>query len=62
MKETQKNLMQDMSKLAFRQFEVKGYERMLDRMLDQPLQGAVNKNNVELQEKLMHIKQTLTKQ
>ena len=51
-----------MSKLAFRQFEVKGYERMLDRMLDQPLQGAVNKNNVELQEKLMHIKQTLTKQ
>ena len=52
MKETQKEIMQDMSKIAFRQFEIKGYERMLERMLDQPLQGAISNNNTELEQKL----------
>ena len=34
MKETQKSIMQDMTKIAYRQFEIKGYEQMLERMLD----------------------------
>ena len=41
--------MTDMSRIAYRQYEIKGYERMLERMLDQPMQNAKSKNNVELQ-------------
>jgi len=33
MMETQKKLMNDMSRVAYRQFEVKGYEKMIDRIM-----------------------------
>ena len=62
MMETQKNIMQDMNKIAFRQFEIKGYEQMLERMLHQPLQGAITSKNTELEEKLRQIQKTLTNQ
>ena len=48
MKETQKAIMTDMNRIAYRQYEIKGYERMLDRMLDQPMQNAKSNNNIEL--------------
>ena len=54
--------MQDMSRIAYRQFEIKGYEKMLERMLEQPMAGANANNNAELQQKLLHIKDTLSKQ
>ena len=62
MKETQKSLMENMSRIAFRQYEIKGYETMLERMLDQPLQGAISNNNTDLEQKLLEIKATLTQQ
>ena len=33
MMETQKKMMQDMSRVAYRQFEVKGYEKMIERIM-----------------------------
>ena len=33
MMETQKQMMQDMSRVAYRQFEVKGYEQMIERIM-----------------------------
>ena len=62
LKETQKAMMQDMSKVAYRQFEIKGYEKMLERMIEYPMQSAQENQNVELQNKLMHIKETLAAQ
>ena len=32
--ETQKKMMQDMSRVAYRQFEVKGYEKMIERIME----------------------------
>lgn len=29
--------MNDMSRVAYRQFEVKGYEKMIERIMQQPL-------------------------
>ena len=40
MKETQKQMMQDMSRVAYRQYEVKGYEKMIERIMEQPLQSS----------------------
>lgn len=34
MMETQKKMMQDMSRVAYRQFEVKGYEKMIERIME----------------------------
>lgn len=59
---TNKQLMEDMSRVAFRQFEVKGYERMIERIMEQPLAASAQHNNAPLQQKLLLIKDQLTKQ
>ena len=41
-------MQQDMSKIAYRQFEVKGYEKMIERIMEQPLQSSAKNNNVPL--------------
>lgn len=48
-------MMQDMSRVAYRQFEVKGYEKMIERIMQQPLQSSAQNNNVMLQERLQDI-------
>ena len=62
MMETQKKLMNDMSRVAYRQFEVKGYEKMIERIMQQPLQSSAQSNNTVLQERLMMIQEQLKKQ
>ena len=62
MMETQKKMMQDMSRVAYRQFEVKGYEKMIERIMEQPLQSSAQNNNTQLQERLLLIKEQLKKQ
>lgn len=48
MMETQKKMMQDMSRVAYRQFEVKGYEKMIERIMEQPLASSAQNNNQHL--------------
>lgn len=62
LKETQKQMQQDMSKIAYRQFEVKGYEKMIERIMEQPLQSSAKNNNAPLQARLMQIKEQLKEQ
>jgi hypothetical protein len=45
-----------------RQFQVKGYEAMLNRILEVPLKASEENNNKELSDKLMVIKNQLEKQ
>jgi len=37
---TQKELRFDMAKQAYRQFEIKGYEKMIERIMEAPLQAS----------------------
>ena len=48
-------MMQDMSRVAYRQFEVKGYEKMIERIMEQPLQSSAQNNNTQLQQRLLMI-------
>ena len=54
--------MMNMNKIQYKQFEIKGYEQMIERIMQQPLQKAIENNNSELSEKLMTIKDKLTHQ
>ena len=51
-----------MSRVAYRQFEVKGYEKMIERIMEQPLQHSAQNNNVVLQERLLLIQEQLKRQ
>jgi len=51
-----------MSRVAYRQFEVKGYEKMIERIMEQPLQHSAQNNNVVLQERLILIQEQLKRQ
>lgn len=55
-------MMNDMSRVAFRQFEVKGYEKMIERIIYQPLQKSTQDNNVVMQDRLLQIQEQLKRQ
>ena len=44
----------DMAQTAYKQFEIKGYERMIERMMVGPLQS-----NPEMQEQFLTIQEAL---
>lgn len=44
---------------SLRQFEVKGYDQMLARIIEAPLNSSVKNDNPELSDKLMMIKKAL---
>ncbi len=46
-----------MSRVAYRQFEVKGYEKMSERMMEQPLQSSQQNNNLVRKERLLMIQE-----
>lgn len=48
--------------MAYRQFEVRGYDKMIERMLQAPLQASKGSGNKELEGRLMMIKDTLQEQ
>ena len=50
------------STAELRRFEMKGYETMLSRLLDAPLQSSQKNNNLELHDKLAKIKTKLAQQ
>ena len=52
----------ELPKVAYRQFEVRGYDKMIERILEAPLKSSKNSNNVELEKKLMLIKGQLKEQ
>jgi len=56
----QKRFVEYVNNAQLRQFEVKGYDKMLSRILDAPMQSCQKNNNVQLQEKLTAIKNQLT--
>jgi hypothetical protein len=43
-------------KIAYKQFEIKGYDKMIERILDAPLRNA-EENNPELHSKILMIKE-----
>ena len=42
-----------MAKQEYRQFEIKGYEKMIERIMHAPLQATQTKENAELRERLL---------
>jgi len=46
-------------KAAYRRFEVKGYDKMIERILEAPLKSCKRSENKELENKLMLIKESL---
>ena len=48
--------------MAYRQFEVRGYDKMIERILEQPIKSSIASQNHELEEKLMLIKDSLNEQ
>lgn len=52
-------MQEDMSKIAYKQFEVKGYEKMIERIMEQPLLSSAKNNNPALQSRLLEIKEQL---
>jgi len=55
----EKRFTEFVSKAELKQFEVRGYEMMLARILDAPIQASKKSNNEELQNKLQVIKNQL---
>jgi len=62
MLESQKQMRMELPKFAYRQFEVRGFDRMIDRILDVPLKSASKNKNEELENKLNMIKEALKDQ
>lgn len=58
----QRDLRLELPKVAYRQFEVRGYDRMIERILEAPLRSSQNSNNKELEGKLRLIKDQLKEQ
>ena len=48
------------TRAEIKQYEVKGYEQMLARMLEGPLKIAADSNNLELQQRLKAITGRIT--
>jgi hypothetical protein len=48
--------------VAYRQFEVRGYDKMIERILEAPLKSSQSSQNKELEEKLLLIKDSLKEQ
>ena len=57
-----KKFIEGASDKSLRQFEVKGYDQMLARIIEAPLKSSVQNDNPELQDKLMMIKSALKKE
>lgn len=51
-----------LSNKEMRQMEVRGYEQMLQRILDVPLQSSIQSNNNQMVQQLSMIKSTLSQQ
>ena len=58
----EKRFIEGASDKSLRQFEVKGYDQMLARIIEAPLKSSVQNDNPELQDKLMMIKSALKKE
>jgi hypothetical protein len=58
----EKRFTEFVSKAELKKFEMKGYERMLARILEAPLQSSANNNNDDLKKKLLTIKNQLFSQ
>lgn len=52
----QRQLRLELPKVAYRQFEVRGYDKMIERILEAPLKSSQSNQNKELEEKLLLIK------
>ncbi len=52
----------ELPKVAYRQFEVRGYDKMIERILEAPLKSSQAAQNKELEEKLLMIKDSLSEQ
>lgn len=57
-----RQLRMELPKVAYRQFEIKGYDKMIERILDEPLKSCEKNNNEELKSKLLLIKDSIQKQ
>ena len=55
----EKRFVEFVNRSELRQFEVKGYEKMLSRILDAPLQSSEKNQNKELSSKLLMLKSQL---
>ena len=62
LRQTQREMMLSMNKVQYKQFEIKGYEQMIERIMQQPMQKAIEHSNDELSTRLQEIKDKLTKQ
>jgi hypothetical protein len=62
MMERQRKLRMELPRVAYRQFEVRGYDKMIERILEAPLRSSQNSQNKELEEKLLLIKDSLKEQ
>jgi hypothetical protein len=62
MMENQRKLRMELPRVAYRQFEVRGYDKMIERILEAPLKSSQNSQNKELEEKLLLIKDSLKEQ
>lgn len=60
--EQQRDLRLELPKVAYRQFEVRGYDKMIERILEAPLKSSQSSNNKELEGKLRLIKDQLQEQ
>jgi Rubisco LSMT substrate-binding len=57
--DSQRQLRLELPKVAYRQFEVRGYDKMIERILQQPLKSSQGSGNKELEGKLQLIKDQL---
>ena len=57
-----RRMYETMNKNQYKQFETKGFDQMLERIMQQPMQKAIESGNQELSTKLVEIRQKLTLQ
>ena len=62
LRQTQRAMYETMNKNQYKQFETKGFDQMLERIMQQPMQKAIESGNQELSTKLVEIRQKLTLQ
>lgn len=60
--EQQRHLRLELPKVAYRQFEVRGYDKMIERILEPSIKSSQSSNNKELENKLLLIKDQLAEQ
>ena len=59
---SQRAMYESMNKNQYKQFETKGFDQMLERIMQQPMQKAIENGNQELSTKLVEIRQKLSLQ